>query len=173
MPLSKRLDRSLPFIPLGLFWGLVAGGFNTFHTLMADDERTVYYHGVELSELILPTLLVMAGTCPTATLLGSALLKPGLSARSWVGAWVQTGVLSSLVGVAIFWMAGTLLFLLFQGLPPAALTNPIYTLGSLAIATVASLVGFLIFGVLIVVESAVVALVLAPLCLLGRRLIPR
>lgn len=167
-----RLDRRLRFIPLGLFWGLVAGGFNTFHGLMADDERSVYYHGVELDELIIPMILVMVGTCPTATLLGSALLKPRLSASSWIVNWVTTGVASSLGGVAIFWLAAAFLGV-WTGPPPAALSNPLYIIGSLMIETLAILIGFLIFGILIVIESAVVALLLAPLSLLGRWLILR
>ena len=140
--------------------------------MIAVDERNFYYRGVDINEVIPLMMLIMIGTCPIATLLGSALLKPGLSASSWIGNWVITGVASSVGGVAFFCL-DYVLWRLWLGLPPQALSNLLTIIIGLMLTILAGLVPFIIFGILISIESAAVALLLAPLSLLVRRLILR
>ncbi len=65
------------FLPLGLLWGVVAGGFHTYHIAnmgSADDQV----------EQLAGPIGTIACTCPITALLGSAILKRELSSIRWV-----------------------------------------------------------------------------------------
>ena len=157
-----RLNRRLRFFPLGLLWGLVAGWFHAYQALMLV-EPSPYFRGIELEKFVSLLIVVMVVVCPIAALLGSALLKRELAARRWIVNWVITALASSAVGVAILWLI--LLAWLFLSTPAAV--------EELVLALLALLLFPTGFGILIGIETAVVALLLAPLSLLARRLILR
>ena len=156
-----QLDRRLQFLPLGLLWGVVAGGFHTYHIAnmgSADDQVNW-----------LVPIGTIACTCPITALLGSAILKRELSSIRWVVNWMITGVASCAGGVAIFHMTG--FFLVGLILPfNSTLPSPTYFVTSVLVAMLIGLGFALIIGTVIAIESAVVALLLAPLSLLVRRL---
>ena len=113
----------------------------------------------------------MASTCLIATPLTSAMLKRELSSISWVVNWVISGVASCAGGVVIFHM--TLLFGAALLSFPSALSDPMYFGERVLFAALIGLVFSLMIGVVIAIESGAVALLLAPLALLARRLILR
>ncbi len=159
-----QLARRLRFLPLGLLWGVVAGGFDSYHILSvasADDQ---------VSWLV--PIGIIACTCLIATPLGSAMLKRDLSSIRWVVNWMITGVASCGGAIAIFYPA-LFLWLSLLRPNPSALSSPISFVADVLGGTLFALAFSLVFGTLIAIESAVVALVLAPFALLGRRLILR
>ena len=168
MPFA-RLRCRLQFLPLGLLWGVIASGFHTYHLLFVLDYPLADHELKDSWPLIRLVLMMMAGTCPIATLLGYALLKRELSPIRWIVNWVITGVASVMGGVAIFWL-GFALWMSTQELPPAW-SNPIYAVGIFLILL--WLGASLYFGVVIAIESAVVAILSAPVSLLVRWLILR
>ncbi len=171
---STRLDRRLLFLPLGLLWGLVAGCFQAYQLILVVDDRNIYYRGVEFNEIILPMIMVMVGACPIATLLGSAKMKPELSSIRWTLNWVITAFASSAGGVAIFWMMLIVWRISWTAAQQAPIwSNSISIVESLALVLLTFLLFPTGFGILIGIECAAVALVLAPVSLLGRRLILR
>ncbi len=159
-----RLNWTLKFIPLGLFWGLIAGGFHTYHIAdMGSVDDQVSW--------IVPVVTVL-GTCLIATPLARVLLTRELSSKRWILNWLITAVASCVGGIAIFYT--TLFFL--AGLQPTYLyssPSPANLFASLSIAMLMGMGFSLIFGILIGIECAVVALVLAPFSLIARRLILR
>ena len=115
----------------------------------------------------------IACCCLIALPLGGAMLKRELSSIRWVVNWMITGVASSAGGVAIFYP----IFFFGDALlrpTPLALSDPIFFVADLLGGTLIIGLAFsLVVGTVIGIESAAVALLLAPLSLLGRRLILR
>ena len=173
----NELVRRLRFLPLGLLWGLVAGSLTSYRYIFAPNGLLGFEYDISPNwwrvELIfLPIIGAMAGSLLIAVLLGSALLNRKLSSIGWLVGWVITGAASCAGGAAIF----ELIFIL-GGLDEYLEWMPLtswYEIPFFVFAVV--LVGgahSLAFGVLIGIESTVVALSSAPLALLGRRLILR
>ncbi len=106
--LFARLDRRLQFLPLGLFWAGVAGGFHTYHLLYVIDYLPADGEPRDIWAPILLMLLMMAGTCPIAILMGSAMLRRESPWGEWVVNWVITGVVSCAGGVTFFWLAASI-----------------------------------------------------------------
>ena len=160
-----QVDNRLKFFPLGLLWGFVAGGFHTYHVLSLGSSDDQVNWLVPIGTIACCSLIALP--------LGSAMLKRELSTIRWVVNWMITGMASSAGGVAIFYP----IFFFGDALlrpTPLALSDPIFFVadllgGSLIIGLAFSLV----VGTVIGIESAAVALLLAPLSLLGRRLILR
>ena len=162
-----RLDRRLQFLPLGLFWAGVAGGFHTYHLLCVIDYLPADGEPRDIWAPILLMLLMMAGTCPIAILMGSAMLRRESPWGEWVVNWVITGVVSCAGGVTFFWLAASI-WLFSWGPYPASWSGVSdYILGSMLG------VALLSFGpvMAVAIASPVAALVSAPLSLLARRLI--
>ena len=166
-----RLYRALRFIPLGLLWGLVAGAFHTLH-MIAVDERNFYFHGVEFNDVFLVMMLSVIATGPIATVLGNTLLKPGLSATTWIGNWVITAVASGVGGVALLCLV-IVLWRISMWPPQAVFSDLLTIIIILTLTILAGVVPFIIFTILISIELTAVALILAPLSLLIRWLILR
>ena len=169
-----KLRRRLRFLPLGLLWGVVGGGFHTYVFVHITDGPPPQFGPTVIGILILVTIIMMLGTCPIATLFGSALLKRDLAARRWIVNWVITAFASSAVGVVIFW----LMLLVLGTLWAAAQHVPLFSNSTSTVERlVLVLLTFLLFptglGILIGFATGLVALMLAPLALLGRRLILR
>ena len=164
---SPRFGHRLKFLPLGLLWGVIGGGFHTYHFATLFDRSPSDSEPEVIWPLILLMLLMMVGTCPIAILLGSVMLTHELSSIRWIFNWVITGVASSTGGVAIFWLIAALLMML-QGLHPVAFSNLGYVIGIIMWVIFSGVMGSLFFGILIAIESALVALLLAPLSLLVR-----
>lgn len=162
-PLSfARLPRRLQFLPLGLFWGLVAGGLHSYQLLWLGESHP-RYHGIDLWAFVVPLIIGAAVICPISTLLCSARLKRELTSTHWTLNWVITASASGAAGIAIFWPIIFIWGFLWMALPT----------GTLGYALLAMLFLSTGLGILIGIELAVVALVLAPLSLLARRLILR
>ncbi len=157
-----RLPRRLQFLPLGLFWGLVAGGLNFYQSRWLS-ESNPRDHGIDLWAFVVFSIIGAAVTCPISTLLCSARLKRELTSTRWTLNWVITASASGAAGIAIFWLIFFVWAILWM--PPPA--------GTLGLALLAMLFLPIGLGILIGIELAVVALVLAPLSLLARRLILR
>ena len=159
-----RLDGRLQFLPLGLLWGVVAAWFHTHHYLSPWDGYDQVIWRIPIGTI--------ACTCLIGTPMASAMLRRELSSIRWVVNWVITGVASCVGGIAIFYLA--LFFWVSLLLPtPFALSSPISFAESVLFGTLIGLGFSLVIGTLIAIESAVVALLLAPLSLLVRRLILR
>ena len=163
MPFTQ-LDRKLQFLPLGLLWGVVAAWFHTHHFLSPWD-------GYDQVSWLIP-IGTIACTCLIATPLCSVMLNRELSSIRWVVNWMITGVASCVGGVATFYL---ILILWLSLLRPTqfALSSPISFAENLLFGMLVALGFSLVIGKLIAMESAVVALLLAPLSLLARRLIHR
>lgn len=159
-----RLDRRLRFLPLGLLWGVVAAWFHTHHYLSPWD-------GYDQVSWLVPVGTI-ACACLIGTPVASAMLRQDLSSIRWVVNWVITGVASCVGGIAIFYPALTLWLSLFQP-THFALSSPMSFVANVLFATAIALVFSLVIGIWIAIESAAVALVLAPVSLLARRLILR
>ena len=151
---------------------MVGGAFNTYHFATLFDRSPPDSEPEVTWPLILLMALMMVGTCPIATLLGSIMLTHELSSIRWIFNWVITGVASSAGGVAIFWLIAALL-MISQELPPVAFSNLTYVIGIIMWIIFSGVMGSLFFGILIATESALVALLLAPLSLLVRRFMLR
>ena len=108
-------------------------------------------------------LLMMAGTCPIAILMGSAMLRRESPWGEWVVNWVITGVVSCAGGVTFFWLAASI-WLFSWGPYPASWSGVSdYILGSMLG------VALLSFGpvMAVAIASPDAALVSAPLSLLN------
>ena len=164
------LNLRLQCLPLGLLWGMVA---SAFHIYFLFEVNPPYNVAIVRWPLILLMSMTMVGTCPIATLLGSVLLKRELSSIRWIVHWVMTGVVSCIGGVAIFYLV-LALWVVAQGSYPA---DPVERVGYAGFTILVGMIGWfglsLVFGIAIAIGSTVVALVSAPLSLLGRRLILR
>lgn len=168
-----RLRSGFRFLSLGLLWGVVAGAFHIENCLRVSDYQSLLDGDVEVRTVIPLIIVMIVGTCPIAALLGRALLKPDLSSISWSVNWVITGVASSAGGVAIFWLVVLVWGFAETGQIASSLPDDIDIVERLVFEASAWLFASLGFGILIGVESAVVAVLLAPLSLLARWLIVR
>ena len=153
---------------------MVAGWFHTYHVLMWT-EPSPYFRGIPLETFVSVWIIFVFVTCPIATLLGSVMLKRELSSMRWTVNWVITAFASSAGGVAIFWT----MLIVFGVSQEAAEQHPFSSnpnlsvaeaIGVLLLAWVGACLGF---GMLIGIESAAAALLLAPLALLARRFVLR
>ncbi len=178
-PLSflARLDPRLRFLPIGLFWGALAGVLNLYNFALVYDEEPGW---VDLSTILpglfrlvdSPFFLVILGPIPvgclTATLMGSAMLKLGLSSLEWIVRWVVIGAASCVVGVGASSLAYSL-WAFFETQMYSRLDPAEYIGSVLFVWMFLSLLP----SMLIAVESTLAALLLGPLSLIARRLILR
>ena len=89
-PLSlSSLDRILKLIPLGLLWGIVAGGLQVYRYISTpngflkfDFDLSSEWSRVEL--VLFPIIGAMASALLIAVFLGSTLFNRGISAKRWV-----------------------------------------------------------------------------------------
>ncbi len=176
---SNELASRLRFLPLGLLWGLVAGSLTTYQYISFRNglfrfDVSPDWSRVEL--IFVPIIGAVAGSFLIAILLGSALLNRKSSSIRWLVDWVITGAASCAGGAAVFelivavrWTVG-----LLEWLQTAKSYESPFILFGFALGFVLSggMVA-LVFAVLMGIVSAMVALSLAPLALLGRRLILR
>ena len=173
----NELVRRLRFLPLGLLWGLVASSLlicdlasRSVGFLIIIPDLNAVWRTVEL--VLVPIIGSLVGSCLTAGVLGTAMLSRDVPSTRWVVNWVKLSSASCAGGASIF----ILLFLLraldghLQWMQVSSWDD--WLLYSLTYVVIA-VMGSLGFGVVIGFVSAVVALVLAPLSLLGRRLILR
>ncbi len=156
-----QLDRRLRFVPLGLLWGVVAVAFHTQSVLSPRD-------GYDQGSWLVP-IGTVACTCLIATLLGSAMLKRELSSIRWVVNWVMTGIASCVGGVVIFYLTFLLLAAWQWPYPSSWSDLPLSVAGLLLVLAWISLGP----AIQVATGSTVVALLSAPLALLGRWLILR
>ncbi len=183
---SSELVSRLRFLPLGLLWGITAGSLTTYRYISSrngllgngllrfDVDVSSDWSRIEL--IFVPIIGAVAGSLLIATLLGSALLNRKSSSIRWLVDWVMTGAASCAGGAAVFVLILTvrrILGLLEWMQTMKSYESPAFLFGAVIGAFIAGGVVALVYAVLIAIESAVVALVLAPLSLLVRRLILR
>ena len=171
----------LRFLPLGVFWGLVAGSLTTFRYISSpigllgfDGDAGLNWWKVE--QIVVPILGAVAGSLLIAILLGNALLYRNSSSIRWLVDWVITGAASCAGGAAVFRLIFELRRLakiLELFLPTFSYDSPdfLYAVGVIGVLWGGMFV--LMSAVLMGIVSAMLALLLAPLALLGRRLILR
>ena len=178
---SNELVSRLRFLPLGLLWGLVAGSLTTYQyisfrngLLRFDVDVSPDWSREEL--IFVPIIGAVAGSFLIAILLGSALLNRKSSSIRWLVDWVITGAASCAGGAAVFvltlqvrWTVGLLEWLQTT----RSYESPFILFGVALISVLSGGVVALVVAVLMGIGSAMVALLLAPLALLGRRLILR
>ena len=117
-----QVDNRLKFLPLGLLWGFVAGGFHTYHVLSLGSSDDQVNWLVPIGTIACCSLIALP--------LGSAMLKRELSTIRWVVNWMITGMASSAGGVAIFYP----IFFFGDALlrpTPLALSDPIFFVADL------------------------------------------
>ena len=181
---SNELVSKLRFVPLGLLWGLVAGSLASYRYISSPYRYISSPSGLlrfdvdvspdwwRLELIFVPIMGAVASSLLIALLLGSALLNRKSSSIRWLVDWVITGAASCAGGAAVFelmlvpaWVDGYL-----EWMPPRTLyAIPIV----IFIVVIYGGARSLAFGILIGIESAAVAVLLAPLALLGHRLILR
>ena len=100
-----HLNRRLPFLAFGLFWGAVAGVFHIFNYAVLFSQGRVWqvdwtliWAGLSDWTLVGPAV----GACMIATVLSSAILKRELTGLTWIVNWAITGVVSCVGGVGLF-----------------------------------------------------------------------
>ncbi len=190
-----RLPRRLKFVPLGLFWAMTAGVvglLDLFIVFSGDLDEPVKWIDVLLrlpllltdSRTLLMAFGPMACTALVAVFFGSKMLKRELSSRQWIANWIITGSVSCGVGVALFVLVfsfGSVVWMIWIEPPPplpskveyvvvpSTVTKVIDSIKSLYPTAIITLM----IGIVVAIEVAVVALLLAPLSLLARRLILR
>ena len=177
---SNELVSRLRFLPLGLLWGLVAGSISTY--LYISSRNGLHRFDVDVSPdwsrvepIFVPIIGAVAGSLLIASLLGSALLNQKSSIR-WLVDWVITAAASCAGGGAVFglivslrWTVGLLEWLQTT----RSYESPFILFGFALFGVLSGGVAAVAFAVLIGTVSAMLALLLAPLALLGRRLIFR
>ncbi len=173
---SNELVSRLRFLPLGLLWGLVAGGLTTFRYISF--RKGLFRFDVEVSpdwsrvELIfVPIIGAVAGSFLIAILLGSALLNRKSSSIRWLVDWVITGAASCAGGAAVFVLILQVRWTveLLEWMQARMWYEPGFFVG----AVVGTALGRGLFALACAVLMGMVVLLLAPLALLGRRLILR
>ena len=177
---SNELVSRLRFLPLGLLWGLVAGSISTY--LYISSRNGLHRFDVDVSPdwsrvepIFVPIIGAVAGSLLIAILSGSALLNRKSSIR-WLVDWVVTGAASCAGGAAVFglivsvrWTVGLLEWMQTT----QSYESPFILVGFALMGVLSGGVAAVAFAVLIGTVSAMLALLLAPLALLGRRLIFR
>ncbi len=177
---SNELVSRLRFLPLGLLWGLVAGSISTY--LYISSRNGLHRFDVDVSPdwsrvepIFVPIIGAVAGSLLIAILSGSALLNRKSSIR-WLVDWVVTGAASCAGGAAVFglivsvrWTVGLLEWMQTT----QSYESPFILVGFALMGVLSGGVAAVAFAVLIGTMSAMLALLLAPLALLGRRLIFR
>ena len=176
---SNELVSRLRFLPVGLLWGLVAGSLMTYQYISFRNGLLRFdvspdWSRVEL--IFVPIIGAVAGSVLIAILLGSALLNRKSSSIRWLVDWVITAAASCAGGAAVFelivavrWTVGLLEWLQTS----RSYESPFILFGFALVRVLSGGVAALVFAVLMSIVSAMVALPLAPLALLGRRLILR
>ena len=165
----NAVGRRLRFLPLGLFWGLVAGGLNAYQVLWLT-EPSPLYHGIELEEFVFLSIIGMVVTCPIATAFCGARLRREHSSTRWTLNWVITAFASSAAAIAIIFLMGSFSAILSLR-PDVLFSHPTSDVEAVALAMLVSLFFSAGYGIFVGIECAAVALFLAPLSLLARRLI--
>ena len=169
-----RLSPRLRFLPLGLLWGVVGGGFHTYLFVHVTDGPPPQFGPAVIRTLILMTIIMMLGACPIASLFGNALLKRDLTTRRWIVNWVITAFASSAAGVVIFWPMAFVMAVLMTAHQIPLFYNPSFSIAEGVVVVLLTLVFATTgLGVLVGIGSAAVALLMVPLSLLVRRLILR
>ena len=168
---SDRFRRRTQFLLLGLFWGLVVGGLNSYQLFWLT-EPSPMYHEIDLRMFVVFSIIVMVPTCLIATLIGSARLKREHSSTRWTLNWVITAFASSAAVIAILFQIA--FFVAILSLPPDVLfSHPTSDVEAVALSVLLSLLYSAVYGIFVGIECAVLALILAPLSLIARRLILR
>ena len=100
-----HLNRWLPFLAMGLFWGVVAGVLHIFnYGVLFSQGRvwqvnwTLIWSGLNDWTLVGPAV----GAFMIATVLSNAMLKRELTAFTWAVNWAITAVVSCVGGLGLF-----------------------------------------------------------------------
>ncbi len=178
---SNELVGRLRFVPLGLLWGLVAGSISTYLYISFRNgpfrfDVDVILDWSRVEPIFVPIIGAVAGSFLIATLLGSALLTRKSSSFRWLVDWVITGAGSCAGGAAVFvlilhvrWTVGLVEWLQTE----YSYESPFILFGAGLVSILPGVMFALACAVPMGIVSAMVALPLAPIALLGRRLILR
>lgn len=100
-----RLPHRLKVLPLGLLWGLIAGGLQAYQHISTpigflrfDYNLSSEWWRIEL--VLVPIIGAMAGAFLIAVLVGNNLFGNGISSKRWVADWVFTGAASCAGGAS-------------------------------------------------------------------------
>lgn len=171
------LVRRLRFLPLGLLWGLVASSLEIYFLtsrrvgfLSSVPDLISAWQAAEMG--LVPIIGALAGSCVTSIVSAPALLIRNITSLRWIGNWVIFGAASCAGGGSIF----NLLYL-WRSIDDFLHFMQVSTwvgevLASSVYAVIVVMFSFAL-GILIGITCAVVALLLAPLALLGRSLVLR